>query len=66
MKKSFEEKMDTLSTEEIIDVLRMTWFEPEGGIFREVGFDILWDRLGEEASDEIYDKLWYEMHGKAE
>lgn len=62
---AFKKKMNTLSTDGIIEAMRIAWHKPEGVIFREVGFDIIEERLGEDASDEIYDKMWYEMHGKA-
>lgn len=62
---AFKAKMNTLSTDGVIAAMRSAWNKPEGIIFREAGFDIIDERLGEDASDKIYDNLWYEMHGKA-
>lgn len=54
----FTAKMAKLSTAEIIDQIGKTWNSEFGGIFREAGFEILEDRLGEEESDRIYAEIW--------
>lgn len=54
----FQEKMNKLSNDQIISLINMTWNEPTGGMFREYGFDILTDRLGEDEADAIYANLW--------
>lgn len=56
----FKAMMEGQSTEAIIDDIRKTWNDPAGGIFREYGFEIIEQRLGEEESDRIYAELWSE------
>lgn len=56
--KKFFETMNTLDTEGIKEAIIATWNRPEGEIFREVGFEILEERLGEEEADEIYSEIW--------
>lgn len=58
--KEFKSKMQQLATAEIVEAMRKTWDMPEGGIFREVGFEIIEERDGEEESDRIYSELWNE------
>lgn len=53
--------MSKLDTQAIIDLMAKFWNKPEGGIFREAGFDIIEDRLGEEESDRIYNNLYDEL-----
>lgn len=59
--KRFYATMNTMETAAIIDAMRQTWNQPEGEIFREIGFEILENREGEEKADEIYNDLWHEM-----
>ena len=56
--KKFFETMNTLDTEGIKEAIIATWNMPEGEIFREVGFDILEERLGEEKADAIYSEIY--------
>jgi len=56
--KKFFETMNTLDTEGIKEAIIATWNRPEGEIFREVGFDILEERLGEEEADAIYSEIY--------
>ena len=56
--KKFFETMNTLDTEGIKEAIIATWNRPEGEIFREVGFDILEERLGEEKADAIYSEIY--------
>ena len=56
--KKFFETMNTLDTEGIKEAIIATWNRPEGEIFREVGFEILEERLGEEEADEVYMEIW--------
>lgn len=46
MKKRFYNTMNTMDTEAIKSAILQTWNRPEGEIFREVGFEILEERLG--------------------
>lgn len=56
--KKFYDTMNTMSTEGIKEAIVATWNRPEGEIFREVGFDILEERLGEEEADAIYSEIY--------
>ena len=61
-KKSFEKKMNLLTTDEIIALIKTTWTDCTGELFREVGFYIIEEREGEEYSDRIYSEIWHEIH----
>lgn len=54
----FYKTMNLLDNDGIKEALLATWNMPEGEIFREVGFDILEERLGEDEADAIYCELW--------
>ena len=56
--KKFYDTMNTMSPEGIKEAIVATWNRPEGEIFREVGFDFLEERLGEEESDAIYSEIY--------
>lgn len=56
--KKFYDTMNAMSTEGIKEAIVATWNRPEGEIFREVGFEILEERLGEEEADEVYMEIW--------
>lgn len=56
--KKFYDTMNTMSTEGIKAAILQTWNMPEGEIFREVGFEILEERLGEEEADKVYLEIW--------
>lgn len=56
--KKFYDTMNTLATDAIKAAILKTWNRPEGEIFREVGFDILEERLGEEEADAIYSEIY--------
>lgn len=56
--KKFYDTMNTMDTEGIKEAIVATWNRPEGEIFREVGFDILEERLGEEEADAIYSEIY--------
>ena len=60
MKKFYDtmNTMNTMDTEGIKEAIIATWNRPEGEIFREVGFDILEERLGEEKADAIYSEIY--------
>lgn len=58
MKKKFYNTMNTLATDAIKAAILKTWNMPEGEIFREVGFEILEERLGEEEADDVYLEIW--------
>lgn len=47
-----------MDNEGIKEAIVATWNMPEGEIFREVGFDILEERLGEEEADAIYSEIY--------
>lgn len=59
-RKNFEKKMRSLSTEQIVELLRSTWNEAVGELFREIGFEIIEEREGEDESDRVYNRLWQE------
>lgn len=54
----FQAKMNKLSNEQLVSLIDMTWNEPTGMMFREYGFEILEERLGEDEADAIYSKLF--------
>ena len=54
----FYKTMNLLDNDGIKEALLATWNMPEGEIFREVGFEILEERLGEDEADAIYCELW--------
>lgn len=62
MKAKFTELMNSMDLEGIKEAMLRTWNEPCGEIFREVGFDIIEDRFGEEVSDRVYSELWTIAH----
>ena len=55
----FRATLATLATSDIIDAIDRTWDAPEGAAFREWGFDIIEDRMGEDESDRIYSEMWH-------
>lgn len=60
--KAFRDKLDTLTTPQILALIDETWDTFIGGDFRAWGFDIIWDRLGEDESDRLYDEMWRKHH----
>lgn len=58
MRDNFKKLMDSMDTNGIIDAMRQTWNKPEGEIFREIGFEIIDERVSEEESDRIYAELY--------
>lgn len=58
-RKNFKAKMEKLTIDEIKELMLSTWNESVGMLFREVGFEIIDERVSEEESDEIYDELYY-------
>lgn len=61
-RKNFTAKMQTLTTDQIINLMRSTWKDETGILFREIGFEIIDEREGEEFSDRIYNELWHAAH----
>lgn len=60
--KDFTAKMQKLSNSQIVELIDMTWNDSCGVLFREAGFDILEERLGEDESDRIYSEIWNRHH----
>lgn len=58
----FTKLMESMSTDGIKQAIRQTWNSPEGMIFREIGFEIMDERHGEEFSDAAYAELYAECH----
>lgn len=58
MRDNFKKLMDSMDTDGIIEAMRQTWDKPEGEIFREIGFEIIDERVSEEESDRIYAELY--------
>lgn len=58
MREQFKNLMEGMDTEGIIEAMRQTWDKPEGEIFREIGFEIIDERVSEEESDRIYAELY--------
>lgn len=58
MRDNFKKIMDSMDTNGIIEAMRQTWDKPEGEIFREIGFEIIDERVSEEESDRIYAELY--------
>lgn len=54
-------KMNQLTTDEIISLMVQTWNNPEGTIIRDAAFEVIEIREGEEESDRIYNNLWDEF-----
>lgn len=61
-KGNFEKLMKTLDTAQIVELLRSTWNDSTGQLFREVGLEIIEEREGEAECDRIYSELWHEAH----
>ena len=59
MEKTLAQRVGELSTEQIAQLLDFTWDDAAGGYFREIGFDIIEDRHGEEFADRLYSELWH-------
>lgn len=57
-KHSFKRKMEQLDVEQIVDLMRRTWNDATGPLFREIGFEIIDGRVSEEESDRIYSELY--------
>ena len=55
----FRATIASLRTADIIDAIARTWDAPEGGEFREWGFDVIFDRIGEDMTDELYSEIWH-------
>lgn len=58
MRDNFKKLMGSMDIEGIIEAMRQTWDKPEGEIFREIGFEIIDERVSEEESDRIYAELY--------
>nr|DAU21053.1 MAG TPA: hypothetical protein [Caudoviricetes sp.] len=58
MRDNFKKIMNSMDTNGIIEAMRQTWDKPEGEIFREIGFEIIDERVSEEESDRIYAELY--------
>lgn len=55
------DKMNQLTTKEIVSFMAQTWNMPEGAIIREAAFEVIEIREGEDESDRIYNSLWKEF-----
>lgn len=58
-RENFKKKMNGLTIDQIKELMLATWNENIGCFFREVGFEIIDERVSEEESDRIYDELWH-------
>lgn len=58
-KANFKRKMEQLSIAQIKDLMLNTWHDEVGMLFREIGFEIIDERVGEEESDSIYDECYH-------
>lgn len=54
-------KMNQLTTDEIVSLMVQTWNKPEGTIIRDAAFEVIEIREGEDESDRIYSNLWNEF-----
>lgn len=61
----FEREINKLPNERIVELIERTWHEPTGELFREIGFDVLEDRVGSTDVDELYSELWAQLEGEA-
>lgn len=61
-RENFKKKMSGLTIDQIKELMLTTWNDAIGGLFREVGFEIIDERVSEEESDRIY----FELHSMAE
>ena len=57
-RKNFKAKMEKLSTDQIIELIKHTWDDEVGPMFREIGFEIIDERVTEEESDLIYSEMY--------
>ena len=57
-KKNFQKLMNSLDNEQIAALIEQTWNDATGAMFREIGFEILETRIGEDATDELYNSIW--------
>lgn len=55
---NFKKLMESLDIDQIKDLMLSTRNESTGSMFREIGFEIIEERAGEEESDRIYSDLW--------
>ena len=62
MESTLRNRMNGLDTDAIVEFIKMSWDMPEGVIIREIAFDVIEERHGEDESDRIYDMLWAEMN----
>lgn len=58
----FKAKMESLTIDQIKEFILLTWNDATGGLFREIGFEVIEERLGEEEGDRIYSELWHTAH----
>lgn len=58
-RENFKKKMNGLTIDQIKELMLTTWNDSIGGLFREVGFEIIDERVSEEESDRIYFELWH-------
>lgn len=58
MSNKFKDTFSKLDTQTIINQIEETWNKPYGCVFREYGFEIIEERLGEEEADKVYNHLW--------
>lgn len=57
-KQNFKCKMEQLNVEQIKSLIVTTWNDATGELFREIGFEIIDERVGEKESDRIYDECY--------
>lgn len=57
-KQNFKRKMEQLSIEQIKSLIVTTCNDATGELFREIGFEIIDERVGEEEADRIYDECY--------
>lgn len=57
-KQNFKRTMEQLNIKQIKSIIVKTWNEAAGELFREIGFEIIDERVGEEESDRIYEECY--------
>ncbi len=64
LEERFSASLESQTTAQIVDLIDLTWDEPEGALIREIGFDIIEERHGEEVSDQLYKAIYEAKEGR--
>ena len=59
MEKTLAQGIEELTTGQIVQLLDLSWNDYGGEAIREIAFDVIEDRHGEEYADRLYSELWH-------